>query len=243
MPVVPGAHRLRPLYSRAVIAASAPDESFAVTVGVAPAPEVIGAVQTLCSVWSGPVKWLTSVNVSPAESVTLLVVAPAHPDADFDHQPVAVAERRRGTDGDGIHPRSVLAGLLHECRYRGGYRRDCVGRGRRRAGTDRVSGGHRERVGRPVRQSADRGGRGRRRTRHGRGGLGGSGQVGRYRVARDGAAAVGRRRPGHGGRGVARSGGDAGGAAGAVGAAGVTALDAADAGPVPTALVAVTVNV
>ena len=33
------------------------------------------------------------------------------------------------------------------------------------------------------------------------------------------------------------------GAAGAVGAVGVTALDAADAGPVPTALVAVTVNV
>ena len=33
------------------------------------------------------------------------------------------------------------------------------------------------------------------------------------------------------------------GAPGAVGAAGVTAFDAAEAGPVPTALVAVTVNV
>ena len=33
------------------------------------------------------------------------------------------------------------------------------------------------------------------------------------------------------------------GAAGAVGAEGVTGFDAADAGPVPTALVAVTVNV
>ena len=36
---------------------------------------MIGAVQTLCSVLSGPVKWLTSVNVSPAESVTLLALA------------------------------------------------------------------------------------------------------------------------------------------------------------------------
>ena len=39
-----------PLYSRAVIAASPADESFAVTIGVVPAPAVMGAVQTLCSV-------------------------------------------------------------------------------------------------------------------------------------------------------------------------------------------------
>jgi hypothetical protein len=65
----------RPLYSIVVIAAEAADENFATTVGSLPAPAVIGAVQTLCSVWSGPVKWLTSVNVSPAESVTLDVLA------------------------------------------------------------------------------------------------------------------------------------------------------------------------
>ena len=39
-----------PLYSSAVIAASPDEESFAVTAGVLPAPAVIGAVQTLCSV-------------------------------------------------------------------------------------------------------------------------------------------------------------------------------------------------
>src|SRR5215468_2906897 len=65
-----------PLYSSTVIAASPDEESFAVTAGALPAPPVTGAVQTLCSVWSGPVKWLTSVNVSPAASVTLLVFAP-----------------------------------------------------------------------------------------------------------------------------------------------------------------------
>src|SRR5262249_47686858 len=64
-----------PLYSRAVIAPSAADVNLAVIAGVVPAPEGIGAVQTLCSVWSGPVKWLTSVNASPAEAVTPLVVA------------------------------------------------------------------------------------------------------------------------------------------------------------------------
>lgn len=45
-----------PLYSSAVIAASPDEENFAVTAGVALAPVVTGAVQTLCSVWSGPVK-------------------------------------------------------------------------------------------------------------------------------------------------------------------------------------------
>jgi len=40
----------RPLYSSAVIAASPETESFAVTVGVLPAPAVTGAVHTLCSV-------------------------------------------------------------------------------------------------------------------------------------------------------------------------------------------------
>jgi hypothetical protein len=64
-----------PLYSIVVIAAEAAAENFAVTVGSFPAPAVIGAVQMLCSVWSGPVKWLTSVKVSPAESVTLDVLA------------------------------------------------------------------------------------------------------------------------------------------------------------------------
>jgi hypothetical protein len=65
-----------PLYSCAVMAASPDPENFALTVGVLPAPAVIGAVHTLCSVRSGPVKWLTSVNVSPAVSETLLVFAP-----------------------------------------------------------------------------------------------------------------------------------------------------------------------
>ena len=58
-----------------MIAPAAEEVNFAVTDGLVPAPAVIGAVQTLCSVLSGPVKWLTSVNWSPAESVTLFVVA------------------------------------------------------------------------------------------------------------------------------------------------------------------------
>ena len=64
-----------PLYSRAVIAPDAAEENLAVTVGSVPAPAVIGAVQTLCSVWSGPTNWLTSENASPAESETLAVFA------------------------------------------------------------------------------------------------------------------------------------------------------------------------
>jgi hypothetical protein len=39
-----------PLYSNAVMAASEDEENFAVTVGVLPAPAVMGAVHTLCSV-------------------------------------------------------------------------------------------------------------------------------------------------------------------------------------------------
>ena len=90
-----------PLYSSAVIAAVSGRDELRGDRRVVPAPAVIGAVQTLCSVWSGPVKWLTSVNVSPAESVTLDVLAlRTAPDADLDDEPIAGAERRRWGDRD-----------------------------------------------------------------------------------------------------------------------------------------------
>ena len=89
------------------------------TVGVVPAPAVIGAVQTLCSVWSGPVKWLTSVNVSPAESVTLLVVA-----ADELQTPTSTTSRLPVPSGaDGVTarraaPARCVLDLLDEGRCR-----------------------------------------------------------------------------------------------------------------------------
>jgi hypothetical protein len=51
----------------------------AVMVGFRPAPAVTGAVQTLTSAWSLAVQWATSVNVSPAESVTPLASGLAAP--------------------------------------------------------------------------------------------------------------------------------------------------------------------
>ena len=55
----PGLSRLvrrgrHPAVLHRAIAAEAAEENFAVTVGLFPAPAVIGAVQTLCCVLSGP---------------------------------------------------------------------------------------------------------------------------------------------------------------------------------------------
>jgi hypothetical protein len=65
----------RPLYSTAAMPMSAVDVVVAVIVGLVPVLAVIGAVHTDCSVPSAAAKWLTSVNESPAESVTDFVVA------------------------------------------------------------------------------------------------------------------------------------------------------------------------
>jgi hypothetical protein len=58
------------LYSRTAAPISALAVVLTVTVGLVPPPAVIGAVQTLSSVFSEALKPLTMVYVLPAESVT-----------------------------------------------------------------------------------------------------------------------------------------------------------------------------
>src|SRR5450755_1060948 len=64
-----------PEYSSAATPTSALEVAVTVIVGLVPPPAVIGAVHTLISALSDPLKFLTLVYVFPAESVTLFAVA------------------------------------------------------------------------------------------------------------------------------------------------------------------------
>src|SRR5437588_8650865 len=64
-----------PEYSSAVMPISAPEVGVTVIDGSELEPVGTGALHTLCSVPSPATKCSSSVNLSPAESVTLLVVA------------------------------------------------------------------------------------------------------------------------------------------------------------------------
>ena len=80
---------------------------------------MIGAVQTLCSVLSPALKCASSVNVSPAESVTLLTVATAElqtPVSTTRRLPVSVLDVSATARLLAV-PR-VARGLLHEGRCR-----------------------------------------------------------------------------------------------------------------------------
>src|SRR5258705_4563548 len=68
-----------PAYSMASTPMSPVPDVRAVMAGVAPAPAVTGAVQTLTSVFSLACQCATSVNVSPAASVTPLATGPVFP--------------------------------------------------------------------------------------------------------------------------------------------------------------------
>ena len=77
-----------PEYSSAPTPTSALAEAVTVIFGVVPAPAVIGADHTLISVWSEARKCSSSVNVSPAESVTLWAVG------EFElHTPASTTSR------------------------------------------------------------------------------------------------------------------------------------------------------
>src|SRR5580698_6342107 len=67
---------------------SAFDVGVAVMLGRRPAPALIGALQTLISVPSEALKCSSSVNVSPAESFTLEVVA-----LELFHTPTSTIRR------------------------------------------------------------------------------------------------------------------------------------------------------
>ena len=90
-------------------------------VGGVAEPAVTGALQTLSSVPSPAVKCISSVKVSPAESVTLLAVAlPELQIAGLDDQPISRerAGRQRDRTGRRRCP-SVTGGGLDERRRAG----------------------------------------------------------------------------------------------------------------------------
>ena len=125
-----------------------------VIVGLVPPPAVMGAVHTLISVPSDALKCSASVNVSPAESVTLPAVGPPlaqTPTRTTSRFPVVRAAH--GVTERLVTPPAVGGDLLHEGGRGGlGAGRDGVGRRRRWPSPDGVGRGHRERVAGAVRQ-------------------------------------------------------------------------------------------
>ena len=92
------------MYSSTAAPMSALDDGVTVIVGGAAEPAVTGALQTLSSVWSPAVKCVSSVKVSPAESVTLLAVAALAlqiPVSTTSRSPVRVLA---GSDTDRLEP-------------------------------------------------------------------------------------------------------------------------------------------